>query len=555
MTSRLFSPFASRFPRGFSLTAVAAAGCVSLFCSSHALAQSAGQIDTTFNPGVVVDPNDPTKTTGYRYQGPDSAPGTGGRTVALTNNGFTTYALALQPQYDADGNLTTYEAIIAGDLGTLFRVFLEETTITFTDPATGNATTATFEPGTIDPTFSGLTSDPLGFGADNARIIYALDVRNDGRIIIGGLFGRPPANPTSVKVIKGRRTATLNLGRLAPNGGTPSTLDTDPTTLKPVDTDPFNINVYRNGGTDGGVYALLRRTTGGGQVLVGGAFTTINKKKHPRLAQLNDDGTNDETFNQNLGTGFDGMVFSLAEDVDPDTGLANGRVYVAGTFTVLGKTRASKLIRLNADGTLDPSFSVSIDERALAVTVQRDGKVLVGGDFQTVNAQSRTNLARLLPDGSLDPDFLDAAGVMQSSPPGLPPTAVYAIRVQPDGRILVGGNFDMLNGEPHQYLGRLLANGVIDQTFFVDNTAFSDPAAVPRDAQQVANAVQQIVLVPDIATVSTPLQFPNLLIGTTRADRKAVSGDTGFFPGSTVRLLNDTPFALGDLFPAPAGVQ
>jgi hypothetical protein len=39
------------------------------------------------------------------------------------------------------------------------------------------------------------------------------------------------------------------------------------------------------------------------------------------------------------------------------------------------------------------------------LAVQPDGKVLLGGDFFQINGQSRNHMARLNADGSLDPNF------------------------------------------------------------------------------------------------------------------------------------------------------
>ncbi len=516
-------------------------------------AQLPGQVDASFNPGVFNAPNSELST-GFRFQGADSVPGLSSVFTPGQNN-FTTFALAVQPQFDnSDGTLSGYRLIVAGDGSVLGRLFLTETTITRID-ASGNPFTQTFAPGVIDPGFNGSPGVTLGFGQPSARIIYALAPQEDGRIIIAGNFGRPNPNPTGTGALKDRRTKILNIGRVQPNGGTASTRDADPTLLTPVDTDPFNININAQGGADGPITALLRRNDVNHQILVGGQFEKFNGANQPRLVQINDDGTLDAAFNRNLGSGPDGQIFSIAEDVDPATGLPNGRVYIVGTFTQVGATKVSKIARLNGDGTLDTTFAAKIDQRPLAVAVQRDGKVLVGGDFRNVNGQGRFNLARLNADGSLDAGFLESAGVRESNPAGLPPTAVYAIKVQPDGRILIGGNFLKLNSEPRLYLGRLLADGTLDTGFVISPAVDLDRPP----AQSIANAVQSIVLAPDVF-VSDPATglIPDIVVSTTRPDKKAVPGDKGFYPGSVQRVLNDQTFSaasLGSFFPSLVPVR
>src|SRR4030095_11134606 len=61
-------------------------------------------------------------------------------------------------------------------------------------------------------------------------------------------------------------------------------------------------------------------------------------------------------------------------------------------------------------GSLDPSFNPTLDwqptgSRASALAVQTDDKLVIGGNFQAVNGVRRVALLRLLTDGTLDPDF------------------------------------------------------------------------------------------------------------------------------------------------------
>ena len=101
--------------------------------------------------------------------------------------------------------------------------------------------------------------------------------------------------------------------------------------------------------------------------------------------------------------------------------------------------------------------------------------MLVGGDIDRVNGAGVTNVARLNPDGSLDPVFQANASVTDASPKNIPPTAVYVLRVQPDGRIIVGGNFLRIDGTLSRYLGRMNADGTLDPTFVAIDPATFNP--------------------------------------------------------------------------------
>ena len=92
-----------------------------------------------------------------------------------------------------------------------------------------------------------------------------------------------------------------------------------------------------------------------------------------------------------------------------------------------------------------------------ASAVQPDGKIIIGGNFSTVNGVSRNNLARLNTDGTLDLNFMNGEVG--------PNTEVRAIALQPDGRILIGGAFTTVNGISRGRLARLESDGSLQGSF------------------------------------------------------------------------------------------
>src|ERR1044072_3306896 len=117
--------------------------------------------------------------------------------------------------------------------------------------------------------------------------------------------------------------------------------------------------------------------------------------------------------------------------------VAPGRRLVA----VLICTAAAFAVPAHAIGqTIDPGFDPGTNGRILAIALQPDGKILLGGDFTTIGnggtgTGARKRLARLNADGSVDPVFNPGAS-----------DSVFALAVQPDGKILVGGQFSLLGG-------------------------------------------------------------------------------------------------------------
>src|SRR5436190_7759521 len=107
----------------------------------------------------------------------------------------------------------------------------------------------------------------------------------------------------------------------------------------------------------------------------------------------------------NLRSSSPGAVFSVA--VAPD-----GKVLIAGDFTLVNGTNRNRIARLNQDGSLDTGFDPGAGANAIvyAVAAQPDGKALIGCDFTTYNRTNRNRIARLNLDGSLDTSFEPGLG-------------------------------------------------------------------------------------------------------------------------------------------------
>jgi uncharacterized delta-60 repeat protein len=115
------------------------------------------------------------------------------------------------------------------------------------------------------------------------------------------------------------------------------------------------------------------------------------------------------------------------------------------------------------------SFDPNANNDVFAVAVQADGKILVGGVFTSVGGQTRNNIARVNPDGSLDASFDPNANFF-----------VEALAVQVDGKILVGGLFTSIGGQTRNGIARLDPDGSLDASF--DPNANSSVLAVAVQA-------------------------------------------------------------------------
>ncbi|MBK7295816.1 MAG: delta-60 repeat domain-containing protein [Flavobacteriales bacterium] len=170
----------------------------------------------------------------------------------------------------------------------------------------------------------------------------------------------------------------------------------------------------------------------------------------PTSVLLAQPGSVDPTFDP--GEGPNARVFVTT--VQPD-----GKVLIAGDFTEVSGQAHRRIARLNADGSLDASFNANAGPDVFAVfciTVQPDGKILLGGQFEAFNGTEHSMITRLNANGTVDNSFDPGAGA---------DWIVSTIAVQPDGKILVGGNFTSFDGTARTGITRLNSNGAQDPSF------------------------------------------------------------------------------------------
>lgn len=146
--------------------------------------------------------------------------------------------------------------------------------------------------------------------------------------------------------------------------------------------------------------------------------------------------------------------------------LDNGKTLIGGSFTRFQGEPQHGIIRLNYTGSKDASFNIGtgFNNTVKKIIAQPDGKILVRGDFTEYNGASANQIVRLNSDGSIDNSFSTGAGFNNY---------VQTIALQPDGKLLVGGRFTEYNGQPQAFCVRLNADGSKDSSFEVDD-AFGD---------------------------------------------------------------------------------
>ena len=253
----------------------------------------------------------------------------------------------------------------------------------------------------------------------------------------------------------------------------------------------------------------------------------------------------DGSLDASFDPGANAPVTALA--LQPD-----GRILVAGAFTMLGgggtgTAPRSYLGRLHPDGSLDTTFDPGANLRVGSLALQPDGKILVGGEFTTLGGGGSGTTARNR-IGRLHPDrSLDL-----SFNPGANHN-VYTMAVQADGKILVGGAFTMLGGggtgtTPRNYFGRLHGDGSLDLDFNPGATNGIEALAVQSDGKIVVGGFFKFL---GGGTGTTPRSF----LGRFHADGTI---DSSFDPGAndfvySLAIQTDGKILIGGWFTALGG--
>ena len=289
--------------------------------------------------------------------------------------------------------------------------------------------------GTIDNTFNIGTgfSTLSGLDIGNFFDVYSIALQPDGKILAGGAF----------KIYSGvTRNGIIRLN----TGGT-------------ID-NTFNIGTGFSGGTgslsiSGGTVSTIVLQPDG-KILAGGDFASYSGVTRNGIIRLNSDGTIDNTFN--IGSGFGGFLYSIA--LQPD-----GKILAAGGFASYnGSASRNFIIRLNTGGTIDSTFDTGtfttpfsgFNSFVRTVTLQPDGKILAGGNFTSYSGVTSNNIIRLNTGGTIDNTF-NIGNSFDSD--------VYSIALQPDGKILAGGDFTSYNSVVYNGIIRLNSDATIDATF------------------------------------------------------------------------------------------
>lgn len=204
----------------------------------------------------------------------------------------------------------------------------------------------------------------------------------------------------------------------------------------------------------------------------------------PGVSRLNASLSPDTAFSTHMGSGITNFQSPDLEFDRVNTAALQGdKIIAGGSFSSFSGRSVQNLVRLLSDGTPDSSFIslpftvFNFRSEVFALAVQPDQKILVGGRFSTLGGAATPGIARLNPDGSLDTSF--------DSPFADSGATIYSLALQPDGKILVGGNMQIVEGgDIYNSFVRLNPDGSRDTTFnanvrgVVQAISFEPPSSV-----------------------------------------------------------------------------
>ena len=315
------------------------------------------------------------------------------------------------------------------------------------------------------------------------------------------------------------------------NGLTTKTLSAVPLTVAPpsypgyVALDPaWNVRAENNGAQ---IYAIW--PVSDGSFYAAGQISSANGTVQSGLFHVLSSGSLDTaTF---LPQGIDNIVYSLAVQSD-------GKIVIGGSFQRVGGAVHPYIARLNADGSLDATYTAVANGTVNAVALQSNGQAIIGGTFGTIDGTNQADIARLNTNGSIDSTFVAGSGFSGGQ--------VEALAIQSNGQIVAGGYFTAYNGTSSgvNRLARINTNGSLDTTFAGNfgSGANNDILAVILDASG------NILIGGDFTSISGTTE--NRIARITSTGALDTTFVTGTGANNTVRtiLLQGTNLLVGGSF-------
>jgi uncharacterized delta-60 repeat protein len=282
-----------------------------------------------------------------------------------------------------------------------------------TDPRVNWEIVRFLDDGAVDPTFT----RSLVSGWINRTVILS-----DGRILVVGWTSRIDSAPGPLAV-------------LGSNGGLAANFQS-----------PFPATDYTS---------ILSQAVqlSDGRILIAGSFNNLGSTRLNAVARLNGDGS--------IDTGFNANALGLSGSPDLLTANADGSVLI--------RLPGANLVRLTATGARDPNFTAKLSGSPISSQAMPDGKI-----YYLSDAVSGTwELRRANADGSLDSTFVTAT-------PSYTPYSVALPIVTDTGAVYVSSPITPARANAAQLISHLGADGTVDPNFVPRFGSFAAPISFLR---------------------------------------------------------------------------
>lgn len=258
--------------------------------------------------------------------------------------------------------------------------------------------------GNFDETF--VTGEGISFLYPTSRI-YDMVLQNDGKILLGSEINGYNGTSLNSTVIRINPDGSLDTGFLANETRMPVKIIVQPDN----------------------------------KILVGFGDGWASGQSTYSTVRLNPDGSHDAGFSR-----LNYIVYVTDMALQPD-----GKIIVASPGS------NSYLKRFNANGNFDTTFEVqqinqNSPNRISKIKLQADGKIIIAGSFTEYDGTPATRLARLNNNGSIDNSFDAGTGISLNQ-------NVYSILLQPQGKIVIAGDFYSYNGAGRNRIARIFSSG------------------------------------------------------------------------------------------------
>ncbi|MGB4858815.1 MAG: hypothetical protein WBP11_05750 [Dokdonella sp.] len=324
-------------------------------------------------------------------------------------------------------------------------------------------------------------------------VVHSIVVQMDGKFLVGGDF-------TLVNGAIRRRIARFNADGTLDAGFIPADIPNGSVLAIELDTNgriyvggsfqdvggssrPHLVRLLANGSVDSAfVHRIINDTVRAiamaadqQKVYIGGDFTRVHDRAQFGLARMLLDGNIDSAYRATLCDRLPTAqaVYTIA--VPPE-----GGALIGGDISCVLSTSGTETISSNLAGfTEDGEIKLKLhfvnwpNGRIFSMQLLLDGRLHVAGEFTQFGYDGRIKirlrLARILTDdglwGTVDPTF----DVQATSPLLQQPVWVNTQALQGDGRLLVGGRFDVLGGVSRSNIARIgnhenVANEVVSMT-------------------------------------------------------------------------------------------